>query len=82
MHAYLLSVTYKDKPTDHMVVLAENKTPMEASEANTIHCATAKDAWKLKTKLDAMVAALAGNVEASIYEGTVLPTIHETLCPE
>jgi hypothetical protein len=76
-HEMQVSLVYtlrEDGGLDYAVGFGDAE-PWDLLEENIISCATDVDAMRLKKKIEDMLSALAANVECSVYEEDVLPSI-------
>ena len=74
MQVHLISTQQNDGGFIHSVTFGD-ASPMDAAEDNCINCASLDDAARLRKKIEDMQAMLSMNVECSVYENDVLPTI-------
>lgn len=74
MQVHMISTQREDGSFLHSVTFGD-VSPMDAPEENCINCASLEDAARLRDKLQTMQSSLAANVECSVFERDVAPTI-------
>ena len=74
MNVTLIYTQRNDGGFDHAVAFGD-AAPWDATSDNVVNCASEADAVRLKKKLDDMQQFLSMNVECSVYERDVVPTV-------
>jgi len=81
MKVHLIYTQREDASFDHSVAFGDTP-PWRALEENVVNCASETDAVRLKKKIEDMQAMLSMNIECSIYERDVEPTIERAFVVE